>query len=35
MIFLNKDNVFHLSTNKTSYIFRVLPTGQLEGMYYG
>ncbi len=35
MIFLNKDNVFHLSTKKTSYIFRALPTGQLEGMYYG
>lgn len=35
MIYLNKDNVFHLSTDKTSYIFRALPTGQLEGMYYG
>lgn len=35
MIYLNKDNVFHLSTNKTSYVFRALPTGQLEGMYYG
>ncbi len=35
MIYLNQDNVFHLQTNKTSYIFRALPTGQLEGMYYG
>ncbi len=35
MIYLNKDNVFHLQTKKTSYVFRALPTGQLEGMYYG
>ncbi|MDD6145870.1 MAG: alpha-galactosidase [Oscillospiraceae bacterium] len=35
MIFINKDNVFHLQTAKTSYVFRALPTGQLEGMYYG
>lgn len=35
MIFLNKDNVFHLQTDSTSYIFRALPSGQLEGMYYG
>ena len=35
MIFVNKDNVFHLQTNKTSYVLRALPTGQLESMYYG
>lgn len=35
MIYLNSDNVFHLQTEKTSYIFRALPSGQLESMYYG
>ena len=35
MIYVNKDNVFHLQTEKTSYIFRALPSGQLEAMYYG
>lgn len=35
MIYLNKDNVFHLQTQKTSYIFRALPSGQLESLYYG
>ena len=35
MIYLNKDNVFLLQTKKTSYVFRALPTGQLESMYYG
>ncbi len=35
MIYINKDNVFHLQSEKTSYIFRALPTGQLEGLYYG
>ncbi len=35
MIYINKENVFHLQTEKTSYVFRALPTGQLEGMYFG
>ena len=35
MIYTNSNNVFHLQTKKTSYIFRALPTGQLESMYYG
>ncbi len=35
MIFSNKDNVFHLQTEKTSYVLRALPTGQLESLYYG
>ncbi len=35
MIYINKENVFHLQSEKTSYVFRALPTGQLEGMYYG
>ena len=35
MIYVNSNNVFHLQTDKTSYIFRILPTGQAEGMYYG
>ncbi len=35
MIYVNKNNVFHLQTEKTSYVLRALPTGQIEGMYYG
>ncbi len=35
MIITNKDNVFHLQTAKTSYIFRVLESGHLENLYYG
>ena len=35
MIITNNDNVFHLQTAKTSYIFRVLPSGHLENLYYG
>ena len=35
MIKQNASNVFHLQTKKTSYIFRALPTGQLESLYYG
>ena len=35
MIYVNKNNVFHLQTKKTSYILRALPSGQIEGMYYG
>lgn len=35
MIYLNEGNVFHLQTKDTSYIFRTLPSGQLESMYYG
>lgn len=35
MIITNEDNVFHLQTEKTSYIFRVLKSGQLEALYYG
>ncbi len=30
-----ENQVFHLDTKNTSYIFGVLPTGQLEHMYYG
>ena len=35
MIYINSDNVFHIQTHKTSYVFRALPSGQLESMYYG
>lgn len=35
MIYTNQENVFHLQTEKTSYIFRALPSGQLESIYYG
>ena len=35
MIYVNSNNVFHLQTNKTSYVFRALPSGQLESLYYG
>ena len=35
MIYCSKENVFHLQTKDTSYIFRALPSGQMEGMYYG
>ncbi|MBQ8029147.1 MAG: alpha-galactosidase [Clostridia bacterium] len=35
MIYVNSNNVFHLQTKKTSYVFRALPSGQLESMYYG
>ena len=35
MIITNKNNVFHLQTEKTSYIFRVLESGHLENLYYG
>lgn len=35
MIYVNKDNVFHLQSKDTSYIIRALPSGQIEGMYYG
>ena len=35
MIYLNSDNVFHLQTEKTSYVLRALPTGQIESIYYG
>ena len=35
MIIASKDNIFHLQTNKTSYIFRALPSGHLENLYYG
>lgn len=31
----NKENVFHLDTKSTSYIFMVMPTGQLQNLYYG
>lgn len=30
-----KDQYFSLNTKSTSYAFRVLPTGQLEHLYYG
>lgn len=29
------DNVFYLNTNNTSYVFKVMPTGHLEHLYYG
>ncbi len=35
MITVNSEKVFHLQTEKTSYIFRALPSGQLESLYYG
>lgn len=35
MIFTTDKNEFHLQTKETSYIFRALPSGQLESMYYG
>ncbi len=35
MIKQTSNNVFHLQTKKTSYLFRALPTGQLESLYYG
>lgn len=34
MIYI-KDNIFHLSTENTSYIFRVTKYGDLENLYYG
>lgn len=35
MITVNQDNIFHLQTKNTSYLFRVLKSGQLEALYYG
>lgn len=35
MIYLNENNVFHLQTKDTSYVFRAMPSGQLESLYYG
>lgn len=35
MIFRTEQQEFHLSTADTSYIFRVMETGQLEHLYYG
>ncbi|MBR1853462.1 MAG: alpha-galactosidase [Lachnospiraceae bacterium] len=35
MIEIIEDKVFFLHTPHTSYVFRVLPTGQLEHLYYG
>jgi len=35
MIRIIEDNKFILETRETSYIFAVLPTGQLEHLYYG
>ncbi len=35
MITVSKNNVFHLATDKTSYLFRVMKSGQLEALYYG
>ncbi len=34
MIFV-KNNVFHLNTAQSSYIFRVTEQGDLEHLYYG
>lgn len=35
MIKHTENNGFIIETNRTSYIFKVLPTGQLEHLYYG
>lgn len=35
MISIFENNVFALDTNKTTYAFRVMETGQLEHLYYG
>ena len=35
MITVSKNNVFHLTTDKTGYLFRVMKSGQLEALYYG
>ena len=35
MITVSQNNVFHLSTEKTSYLFRVMKSGHLEALYYG
>ena len=35
MIKVTQSNVFHLSTDRTSYILRVLESGQMESVYYG
>ena len=35
MIQITPNNEFILSTRATCYVFRVLPTGQLEHLYYG
>ena len=35
MIYTNPGNIFHLQTEKTSYIFRAMPSGHLESLYYG
>ena len=35
MIKVTENNVFHLSTKRTSYLLRVLESGQLESLYYG
>lgn len=34
MIYI-KNNVFHLNTQNTSYIFAVTPHGDLQHLYYG
>lgn len=31
----NNENIFHLQTNKTSYIFSILDSGHLQHLYYG
>ena len=35
MIFKTDNREFALHTNRTTYAFRVLKTGQLEHLYYG
>lgn len=30
-----ENNTFYLNTNKTSYVFSIMPTGHLEHLYYG
>ena len=35
MIEALQDSIFHLSTQNTSYIIRILETGHAEHIYYG
>ena len=35
MLYFGNNNVFHLNTKETSYIFRAMPSGHLESLYYG
>lgn len=35
MIYFGKENTFHLQTENTSYILKAMPSGHIEGLYYG